>query len=64
MEQIKIVLTGSLIGAKPKQKATAASLGLRKIGDCAIGVNDAALAGKITVLKHLIQVEPVSAESK
>ena len=61
MEQkIKIVLTGSLIAAKPAQKATAASLGLRKIGDFSIGVNTPALLGKVKVLRHLVKVEPVS----
>ena len=61
MEQkIKVVLTGSLIGATPNQKATAASLGLRKIGDFSIGVNTPALLGKVRVLRHLVKVEPVS----
>ena len=61
MEQkIKVVLTGSLIGAKPNQKATAASLGLKKIGDYSVGVNTPALLGKVRVLRHLVKVEPVS----
>ena len=61
MEQkIKVVLTGSLIGAKPNQKATAASLGLKKIGDSSVGVNTPALLGKVRVLRHLVKVEPVS----
>ena len=61
MEQkIKVVLTGSLIGAKPNQKATAASLGLKKIGDYSIGLNTPALLGKVKVLRHLVKVEPVS----
>ena len=33
MEKVKVTLKKSLICAKPNQKATAASLGLRKIGD-------------------------------
>ena len=33
MANVKITLVKSLIGAKPNQKATAASLGLHKIGD-------------------------------
>ena len=61
MEQkIKVVLTGSLIGAKPNQKATAASLGLKKIGDYSVGTNTPALLGKVRVLRHLVKVEPVS----
>ena len=59
-QKIKVVLTGSLIGAKPNQKATAASLGLKKIGDSSVGVNTPALLGKVRVLRHLVKVEPVS----
>ena len=58
----KVTLKKSLIGALPKQKATAASLGLRKIGDSIVHNNDAILAGKVKVLHHLVKVEPVSAE--
>ncbi len=59
MEKVKVVLVKSLIGAKPNQKATAASLGLRKIGDCTEQNNDAVLAGKVTVLHHLVKIETV-----
>jgi large subunit ribosomal protein L30 len=59
MEQIKVILAKSLIGAKPNQKATAASLGLRKIGDSIVLNNDCAAQGKITVLKHLVKVETI-----
>ena len=55
----KITLVKSLIGAKPNQKATAASLGLKKIGDCITLADDAVLAGKIKVLSHLLKVENV-----
>ena len=57
MEKVKVVLIKSLIGAKPNQKATAASLGLRKIGDFNVHANDAVLAGKVKVLHHLVKVE-------
>jgi large subunit ribosomal protein L30 len=59
MENVKVVLTKSLIGAKPNQKATASSLGLKKIGDSVVHVNDAVLAGKVKVLSHLVKVETV-----
>ena len=55
----KVTLTKSLIGAKPNQKATAASLGLKKIGDFVIHNDDAVLAGKVKVLAHLVKVETV-----
>ena len=56
----KVVLTKSLIGAKPNQKATAASLGLKKPGDSIVHADDAVLAGKIKVLAHLVTVETVA----
>ena len=56
----KVTLTKSLIAAKPNQKATAASLGLRKIGDCVLHADDAVLAGKVKVLAHLFTVETVN----
>ena len=57
MENVKITLKNSLIGAKPNQKATAASLGLRKIGDTIVHEDSAALAGKVEILVHLVSVE-------
>ena len=59
MEQIKITLVKSLIGAKPNQKATAASLGLRKIGDSFVGTKNDAVIGKATVIRHLVKTENV-----
>ncbi len=59
MENVKITLVKSLIAAKPNQKATAASLGLRKIGDSIIHADDAVLGGKVKVLSHLVKKENV-----
>ena len=59
MEQIKIILAKSLICAKPNQKATAASLGLKKIGDSIVLNKDNSVEGKIVVLKHLVKVETI-----
>ena len=56
----KVTLTKSLIAAKPNQKATAASLGLRKIGDCVLHADEAVLAGKVKILAHLVTVETVN----
>ena len=53
----KVTLTKSLIGAKPNQKATAASLGLSKIGDSVIHEAGPVLNGKIKVIAHLVSVE-------
>ena len=57
MEKIKVTLTKSLIAAKPNQKATAASLGLVKIGDFIVHEDNAVLAGKVKVISHLVKVE-------
>ena len=54
---IKVTLIKSLIGAKPNQKATAASLGLRKIGDSITAEETAVFDGKINVITHLVKVE-------
>ena len=47
MEKIKVTLTKSLIASKPNQKATAASLGLVKIGDSVIHEAGPVINGKI-----------------
>ncbi len=57
MENVKVTLKKSLIAAKPNQKATAASLGLRKIGDAVVHEAGPVLDGKIKVLSHLVIVE-------
>ena len=54
---IKITLVKSLIGAIPKQKATAASLGFKKIGDSIVLPDTDATKGKINVISHLVKVE-------
>ncbi len=59
MEKVKVVLVKSLIGATPNQKANAEALGLRKIGDSKLHNNDAVLAGKVNVVKHLVKIETV-----
>ena len=53
----KVTLVKSTIGAMPKKKATAKSLGLNKIGDFIIHEDNAVLAGKVKVISHLVKVE-------
>ena len=53
----KVILVKSLIGAKPNQKATAQSLGLKRVGDSIVHEDNAVLAGKIKVLSHLVKTE-------
>ena len=57
MANAKVTLVKSLIGAKQNQKATAASLGLRKIGDTTVQEKSAVTEGKIRVVSHLVSVE-------
>ena len=59
MANVKVTLVKSLIGAKQNQKATAASLGLNKIGDFSIHADDAVLGGKVKVISHLVKKENV-----
>ena len=61
---VKVTLTKSLIGALPKQKATAQTLGLKKIGDYSVQKNDAVLGGKVRVLAHLVSLEDVKETAK
>ena len=52
---LQIKLVRSLIGAKPDQVATAASLGLRRIGDTTSQPDNAATRGKMKKIIHLIE---------
>ena len=54
---LKSTLEKSLIGRLEKQKKTAASLGLKKIGDTTVQEDNAATKGKIEVIKHMVRVE-------
>ena len=59
MENVKVTLAKSLIGCKKNQIATAKTLGLTKLGNSGVFVNDAVLQGKIKVISHLVKVETV-----
>ena len=55
-EKITVKLTKSLIGRSEKQIATAESLGLKKVGDTTVQPNNAATAGKINTISHMVEV--------
>ena len=59
MENVKVTLVKSLIACKKNQIATAKSLGLTKPGCSVVLENNAAQAGKIKVISHLVKVETV-----
>ncbi|MBP1560177.1 MAG: 50S ribosomal protein L30 [Oscillospiraceae bacterium] len=52
----KIKLVKSLNSVKKPQAATAASLGLRKIGDVTVQPDNDATKGKIAKIAHLVEV--------
>ena len=56
---LNITLKKSLIGSKKDQIATAASLGLKKIGDVTTQQDNAATQGKIRKISHLIEVTEI-----
>ena len=59
MTMKKVTLKKSLIAAKPNQKATAQSLGLRKIGNVTIQPDNTQTRGKIAKIGYLLQVTEV-----
>lgn len=58
-ENLKITLVKSTIGAIPKQKATVAALGLKKIGQSVEKKNNEATKGMIQQVRHLVKVEEI-----
>ena len=54
---VEVKLVKSLIGRKKDQIATAASMGLRKIGDVSVQPMNEATAGKLAKITHLIEVK-------
>lgn len=57
---LKITLKKSLIGSLPKQRATAAALGLGKISSSTIRKDNGVTRGMIRRIEHLVSVEEVS----
>ena len=53
---LEIKLVKSLNGRLAKHKATADSLGLRKIGDTTVQPDNEATRGKIALIGYLLQV--------
>lgn len=53
---VTIKLVKSLVGCKKNQIATAASLGLRRIGDTTAQPDNAPTQGKIAKISHLVSV--------
>lgn len=58
---LKVKLVKSTIGSKKDQIATAAALGLHKVGDERIQPDNAQTRGKLNKISHLIEVAQVKA---
>jgi len=57
MSKINIKLIKSLIGRSDRQIKTAASLGLRKIGDVSSHEEGPVLDGKLKIISHLVKTD-------
>ena len=64
MAKIKITLTKSPIGYNKKQRATAESLGLRKMQSSVIQEDTPDIMGKVRTIAHLVTVEQISDSEK
>ena len=56
-KKLKITLVKSTIGAVPKHKKTAESMGLRKLNHSVVLPDNEATRGQIQQISHLIKVE-------
>ncbi|MCZ7532115.1 MAG: 50S ribosomal protein L30 [Acidimicrobiia bacterium] len=54
---LKITLRRSLIGEKPKARATVESLGLRKINSSVERPDTDSVRGMVSAVEHLLEVE-------
>lgn len=57
---VKVTLTGSPIGEKPKTRATVEGLGLRRIRQTVEHVDSPTLRGMLAKVEHLVEVEEVA----
>ena len=54
---VKVTLRRSLIGQKPKTRATAEALGLRKINQTREHTDSPSLRGMLAAVRHLVEVD-------
>ncbi|MEA1902655.1 MAG: 50S ribosomal protein L30 [Actinomycetota bacterium] len=54
---VKVTLKRSVIGEKPKTRATVEGLGLRKINQTVSQVDSPSLRGMLARVQHLVEVE-------
>jgi large subunit ribosomal protein L30 len=58
-DTLRITLRRSLIGEKPKARATVESLGLRKINSSVERPDNESVRGMVHAVKHLLEVEEI-----
>jgi large subunit ribosomal protein L30 len=56
---IRVTLTKSLIGVKPKQRMTAKALGLGKINSSNVHQDNPAIRGMVKKVAHLVTVTEI-----
>ena len=56
-KNLKTTLHHGLVNRKPNQRATAQTLGLRKIGQTVVREDTPAVRGMVNALRHLVTVE-------
>lgn len=56
-KKVKVTLRKSVIGEKPKTRATVEGLGLRKIHQTVEQVDTPSLRGMLAKVSHLVEVE-------
>ncbi|QHT63345.1 50S ribosomal protein L30 [Paenibacillus lycopersici] len=61
MAKLQITLVRSLIGRNEQQRATVATLGLRKIRQSVVHNDSPAIRGMVNSVSHLVKVEEVQA---
>lgn len=54
---VKVTLTKSVIGEKPKTRATVEGLGLKRIHQTVTQVDSPSLRGMLAKVSHLVEVE-------
>jgi large subunit ribosomal protein L30 len=54
---LKVTLRRSVIGEKPKTRATVESLGLRKIDQTREHIDSPSLRGMLARVRHLVEIE-------
>ncbi len=59
MASLKIKLTKSVIGVKPKHRATVKALGLKKIGQVVERPDNPQMRGMVNKISHMVEVEEI-----